>query len=237
MVKSVRLQKYIADCGICSRRKAEELIRAGKVTINDKIASLGNKVSPHDQVMISGKLISATVHKVTYLIYKPIGYTSSTQDRFAERLVTDLVPKSSDRLYPVGRLDKESEGLMLLTNDGDLAYQVTHPKFFLTKIYEINITPNFRPEDQNKLKRGMRDQKEFLQLDKLEVLSPIQLRISLHHGKKRHIRRMLRKCGYEVVKLVRTNIGPLSLADLAGKSYRPLKPLELATLHPSHPNP
>jgi 23S rRNA pseudouridine2605 synthase len=222
MVKPLRLQKYIADCGICSRRQAEALIRAGKVTVNGAEATIGMKISTEDIVSVNGQKISSQHARETYLVYKPIGFTSSSRDIYAEKLVTELIPGTKARLYPVGRLDKNSEGLIILTNNGDLAYQTTHPKFELQKVYEVEIIPNFRERDRKILEQGITDLSESLKLDKLETLSPNRLQITLHHGKKRHIRRMLAHCHYHVARLIRTKIGPFTLADLEGKSYRKL---------------
>lgn len=235
MVKPLRLQKYIADCGICSRRNAESLIQAGRVKVNSTIANLGQKVTSADQIYIDNKLISATKNEPeTYLVYKPINYTSSTKDMHADLLVTDLVPSTS-RLYPVGRLDKNSEGLLLLTNDGELANKATHPKYVLLKVYEVHIIPNFRKSDIRMLEEGIQDGDDFLTLDKIVLLAHNKIEITLHHGKKRHIRRMLAKCHYHVEKLIRTKIGSCTLASLNEKSYRRLTAQEVQELKKAQP--
>lgn len=220
MVKPQRLQKYIAGCGICSRRKAEILIEAGRVTINGQQASLGMSVIPGDRVMLDHKLIQSTDNpKQTFLVYKPRGYTSSVSDRFADKLVTELVP-SKLRLYPVGRLDKESEGLIILTNNGDLANQLLHPRYQLYKTYQVTIDRPLDTEDKSDLLKGIIDHGEHLEADSITAKpSSNILEIRLHHGKKRHIRRMLARFNYQVLKLVRTEIGPLSLATLDGSPY------------------
>lgn len=231
MVKPLRLQKYIADCGICSRRQAEEYIRAGQVKVNGAVATIGMKVSEKDMVSFNEKLVTPTVaHRETYLVYKPLEYTSTTKDPFAEHVVTELVPHSQARLYPVGRLDKNSEGLIILTNDGELAHRATHPSFKLAKIYEVHITPDFRDEDRATLEKGIEDNDEKLTLDTLSVIGPRILRIALHHGKKRHIRRMLAHCHYHVNRLIRTTIGPFSFATLSGRPYCLLSPEQLKLL-------
>jgi len=230
MVKPLRLQKYIADCGICSRREAETFIQAGRVLVNGNLAVLGQKVDSSDIVKIDDKVIQPQAGpKETYLVYKPIGYTSSTKDTHAELLVTSLIP-SATRLYPVGRLDKNSEGLILLTNDGELAHISSHPKFILQKVYEVEINPSFRSSDSTYLAAGIQDGNDFLTLDKLEVITPTRLQITLHHGKKRHIRRMLAKAHYHVNKLTRIQIGPLTLASLNNKPYRLLTQQECSQL-------
>lgn len=220
MVKPQRLQKYIAGCGICSRRKAEILIEAGRVTINGQKASLGMSVNLGDQVMLDHKLIQTTDNpEQTFLVYKPRGYTSSVSDRFAEKLVTELVP-SKLRLYPVGRLDKESEGLLILTNNGDLANQLLHPRYELTKTYQVTIDRPLTVLDRTELLKGVFDHGEELHADSITTQPrSTTLEIKLHHGKKRHLRRMLARFNYQVLKLVRIQIGPLSLATLGSSPY------------------
>lgn len=220
MVKPQRLQKYIAGCGICSRRKAEILIEAGRVTINGKKASLGMSVNPDDKVMLDNKPILASDNpEQTFLVYKPRGYTSSVSDRFAEKLVTELVP-SKLRLYPVGRLDKDSEGLIILTNNGDLANQLLHPRYELNKVYEVTLDRPLSAANRAGLLKGVFDQGENLEADNIIFKqSSSVIEITLHHGKKRHIRRMLARFDYQVLKLIRTQIGPLTLATLKGAPY------------------
>ncbi len=220
MVKPQRLQKYIAGCGICSRRKAELLIEAGQVMVNGQKATLGMSVTETDKVTINGKPITVLDHPhETYLVYKPRGYTSTVSDRFAEQLVTDLIPTKA-RIFPVGRLDKDSEGLIILTNDGELANKMTHPSYQIEKIYHVVLDQEFNPSDLRFLEEGINDDGEFLTADKIEQTEyPNELRITLHHGKKRHIRRMLSSLDYRVTRLIRTEIGTLKLATLRGGPY------------------
>lgn len=220
MVKPQRLQKYIAGCGICSRRKAELLIEAGQVMVNGQKAQLGMSVTEKDKVTINGRPITVLDHPhETYLVYKPRGYTSTVSDRFAEQLVTDLIPTKS-RIFPVGRLDKDSEGLIILTNDGELANKMTHPSYQIEKIYHVILDQEFNPSDLRLLEAGINDDGEFLTADKIEHTQyPNELRITLHHGKKRHIRRMLSSLDYRVTRLIRTEIGTLKLATLRGGPY------------------
>lgn len=220
MVKPQRLQKYIAGCGICSRRKAELLIEAGQVMVNGQKAQLGMSVTETDKITINGKPITVLDHPhETYLVYKPRGYTSTVSDRFAEQLVTDLIPTKA-RIFPVGRLDKDSEGLIILTNDGELANKMTHPSYQIEKIYHVVLDQEFNPSDIRFLEDGINDDGEFLTADKIEQTKyPNELRITLHHGKKRHIRRMLSSLDYRVTRLIRTEIGTLNLATLRGGPY------------------
>lgn len=219
MVKPQRLQKYIADCGICSRRKAEVLIESGKVQINGQKAKLGDKVNEGDRVMIDNKpLVQKQTDYETYLVYKPRGVTSTTADRFAERIVTELVP-SKKRLFPIGRLDKESEGLIILSNDGNLAQKLSHPSFEITKTYQVKIDRPMNAHDLHQLRKGVNDGTDQLSADSIKQITPTTLVFVLHHGKKRHIRRMLAQFDYQVEELIRTHIGNLSLATLKGASY------------------
>lgn len=218
-VKPVRLQKYLADCGICSRRQAEIFIEEGRVMVNGSLATLGMKVTDQDKISVDGKeIITSHKEKAVYLVYKPRGVTSSTKDIHAEHLVTSLVP-SEERLYPVGRLDRDSEGLIILTNDGNLTFTLTHPSFEISKKYHVFIEPGITNGDVEKLKKGIIHDREKLLLDDIHMLNPREVVITLHHGKNRHIRRMFAALRYEVIRLIRTSIGPLTLADLAGKPY------------------
>ncbi len=230
VVKPVRLQKYLADCGICSRRQAEGWIEEGRVTVNGQPAIIGMKVSASDSISVDGKEIKLVIpEKVAYLVYKPRGVTSSAQDIHAEKLVTSLVP-SEERLYPVGRLDRESEGLIILTNDGELTFTLTHPSFEISKKYHVYIEPDITDADIIRLKQGIIHDKEELLLDDIQLLNPHEVIITLHHGKNRHVRRMFATLRLEVTKLIRTNIGPLSLADLGGKPYLRLTQEQLKQL-------
>lgn len=229
MVKPLRLQKYLADCGICSRRKGEELIIGGKIKVNGVIATLGMKVTGDEEILLHNQPIKATHTKIAYLVYKPRGYTSTTADHHAEQLVTSLVP-DKQRLYPVGRLDKESEGLFILTNDGDLAFKTSHPSSELSKVYKITVDRPMTETVCKNLVEGVIDEEEWLTLDKIELVDDYTIIITLHHGKKRHIRRMLAAFGYRVSSLVRIAIGPLTLDSLQRQQYRILTPSEVATI-------
>ncbi len=231
-VKPVRLQKYLADCGICSRRQAEKYIEDGRVTVNGAIVILGTKVVASDTVAIDGEEIKSTqAEKVAYLVYKPRGVTSSVRDDHAGKLVTSLVP-SKERLYPIGRLDRDSEGLIILTNDGDLTFKLSHPSFKISKKYHVYIAPELTDQDLSRIREGIVHNKEELLVDDIVQLGPNEATITLHHGKNRHIRRMFAALRLEVTQLIRTNIGPLSLADLGGKSYLRLTSEQIKLLLP-----
>lgn len=233
-----RLNKFLSESGICSRRKADEHILAGKVSVNKKIITeLGVKINPEkDEVMFLGKKVTLPRTFVYYAINKPRGVISTASDEKGRETVLDLVPKEL-RIYPVGRLDKDSEGLLLLTNDGELANILTHPKFEHEKEYLIRVrsqrSKSLSKEDilyiQKRLVGGISiDGKSMkMQSADIEQLTPnnCQINAILRTGYYRQIRRMCDKMGFEVVKLVRVRIGKLKLADLGidlGK-YREIK--------------
>jgi len=139
-MKEMRLQKYLAECGVASRRKAEELISQGRVKVNgETVTQMGKKVSQNDVVEVDGKLVKMEKRKVYIALNKPVGYISSVKDQFGRKTVMDLVKDIKERIFPVGRLDYDTSGLLLLTNDGDFAYRLTHPKHEIKKVYEADL--------------------------------------------------------------------------------------------------
>lgn len=230
-MEEMRLQKYIAQEGIASRRKAEDLIRAGKIKVNGKTAVIGQKITPGvDEV----ELFSQTLRKrdsepVAYIFNKPKGVTSTTRKFKGEKNVLDYFP-GKYRLYPAGRLDKDSRGLMIMTNDGELANQIMHPKFKSEKEYIVTLD---RPIDEISLKRLRRGIKyEGVEYKTISVreLDKRKLRIVLGEGKKRHIRMMMRACKYQVRDLFRKRINELVLGDLQAGKYKKLDEEDLANL-------
>ncbi len=222
---SMRLQKFLASCGIASRRKAEELILAGKVTVNGRVVDkLGSQVEPADIVMFNGKELKAA-EPVIFAFYKPVGVTSTTSDPHATRTIETYF--KGLKVFPVGRLDKYSEGLMLVTNDGELAYELTHPKFEHEKEYEIEIIGR-RPGGIAGFKNrfvidGYKTQP--MQLVKSVEVSSTKwhLTLVLKEGRKRQIRMVAEKLGYSVNKLKRTRIGKLTLGTLKPGEYKPIQ--------------
>lgn len=222
-----RLNKFLSESGICSRRKADEHILAGKVSVNKKtVTELGVKVDPEkDEVMFLDQKVSRPTVFVYYAINKPRGVISTASDEKGRETVLELVPKEI-RVYPVGRLDKESEGLLLLTNDGELANTLTHPKFEHEKEYIIRVrsqrTKNLSKDEivyiQKRLVGGISIDGKMMKMHSAEIeqLTPnnCQINATLRTGFYRQIRRMCDKMGFEVVKLVRIRIGKLKLADL-----------------------
>lgn len=235
--KSVRLQKLMADAGIGSRRDNELLIEAGRVQINGRIAKLGDKANPDlDQIKIDGRLLTLHDHKFIYImLHKPKGVISSLADELEQERTTvrDLIDLPG-HLYPVGRLDKPSEGLMLMTNDGQLAHKLTHPRYEHEKQYEVWL--------QGAMPDGVLDQwRRGVMLDgRLTARAPIeliergsnytQLRVILREGRKRQIRRIAAQFGYPVTRLLRERIGTLRLGQLTAGQWRYLSSFEVKEL-------
>ncbi len=226
----VRLNKFIADAGICSRRKADERIRSGNVLVNGQPAELGMTIDPTtDEVTVCGKPVSPQSEQlVYYALYKPTGVISTASDPHGRPTVTDLVP-SSPRVYPVGRLDMDSEGLILLTNDGQLAYELMHPSFQHEKEYEVLVHCPPAGLDRDRIIatfiKGIEADGELLQADRVSVDNIRQhqentalLRIVLHTGYNRQIRRMCEAVGLSVINLRRVRISRLHLASLSLKA-------------------
>lgn len=210
----IRLQKFLAEAGVSSRRKAEELIKAGQVKVNDKIITeLGTKVDESkDKIKYNNKILNLKSDKIYVALNKPIDYVSSVSSDQGESIL-DLV-KVKERLYPVGRLDKDSSGLILLTNDGEFTNQITHPKFESEKEYFIILDQDLKKEDIQKLKKGLILGDKKLQGVKVVMAKNKSTRIILKEGMNRQIRRMLGKLGYTVIRLKRIRIGKLELGDL-----------------------
>ena len=232
-----RLQKVIAAAGIASRRGAEELIEQGKVFVNDsKVRVQGTSVDPTvDKIVVNGKPLP-TVRKVTYLLYKPKGVVCSRVRQRGEVIITDLVP-TLPPVYPVGRLDKDSEGLILLTNDGDLANRLTHPSFIHSKLYLVHASwqGEEKPLDQvcHRLLQGVKLGDGKAIADKATAHHSgtlIKLEIAVHEGRNHLIRRMCAAVGLDVKRLVRLKIGKLDSKALQPGKHRTLTTQELATI-------
>jgi pseudouridine synthase len=219
----INLTKYISASGFCSRRAAEELIRSGQVTVDSKPAILGQKVDPTtSEVRVSGHLIAGAEKMVYYLVNKPIGYICTTKDSHAKDQVIDLVPPVP-KVWPVGRLDKDSHGLIILTNDGALTYELTHPKFEHAKEYLVTVRPEITGQLLAELKRGVKLEEGIAKADILKKVSASKLSIVIHKGWNRQIRRMLGACGYRVVDLERIRIGKIRLGELKEGEYKEIK--------------
>lgn len=230
-----RLQKVIAERGYCSRRKAEELIREGRVTVDGKtVDQLGGKVDENALIMIDGKPVERD-EKVVYLLNKPKNVISSTKDEKGRKTVTDLID-SPYRLYPLGRLDFDSSGLILLSNDGELMQKLLHPRNEVEKTYEVTLSSLIEDEEIKKLEKGVliEGRKTARARIKLIRTNPNKntsfLEITIHEGRNRQVRKMFASMGHEVIKLHRTKEAGITLGNLKSGEYRRLKPHEVKKL-------
>jgi 23S rRNA pseudouridine2605 synthase len=228
----IRLNRYISNAGICSRRKADELIAAGVVSVNGEvIAELGHKIDPvKDQVRYNGELLKRE-KKVYVLLNKPKDYITTTDDPQERRTVMQLVEKASrERIYPVGRLDRNTTGLLLMTNDGDLADKLSHPKNGITKIYHVELSKSLSQGDLNKIQFGLELEDGIIKPDSVSYVtggSKREVGIQIHSGKNRIVRRIFEHLGYDVVKLDRVVYGNLTKKDLPRGRWRYLEEHEL----------
>ncbi|MDY3971486.1 MAG: pseudouridine synthase [Clostridia bacterium] len=231
MGEIVRLQKYIAMCGVASRRKAEELIEEGRVSVNgSKVTEQGVKIEiGADKVSVDGKPIKSKNKNYYIMLNKPVGYVSTANDQFDRPTVVDLVKKdlADVRIFPVGRLDYETEGLLLLTNDGDFTYKVTHPKFHMEKTYIATVKGGMTISGMNKLRNGVYIDDNFKTSPaKAEILDAYDghtfVKITIHEGKNRQVRKMFEAIGNTVVGLQRTSIGTVELGNLPLGRWRHL---------------
>jgi 23S rRNA pseudouridine2605 synthase len=229
-----RLQKVLAAAGVASRRHAEELIRAGRVTVDGQVVEeLGTRVGPRARIAVDGKPIRRSAPKVYYLLHKPPGYVSTASDPEGRPTVLDLVPDHA-RVYPVGRLDYDSEGLILLTNDGELTNLLLHPSRELEREYYVLVAGPARPEMLRALRSGIDLDGRPTARARVSVVEAtpegIWLSFVIHEGRNRQVRRMCDAVGLEVRRLVRTRMGPLELGRLPIGRYRELRKDELAAL-------
>lgn len=226
----MRLNRFLAAAGLGSRRSCEEHILKGRVSINGSVArDLATRVMEEDDVRISGRVIHAIAPR-TILLNKPSGYTTTRSDKFAERTIFDLIPSDAGTLFHVGRLDKESEGLLLLTNDGLLAQELMHPSKGVDKEYEVILDKTFHDRDAASLRKGTWIEGFMARIESVRNLAPNKIEIVLHQGLKRQIRVMLAQLGFKVQRLTRTRLGPLTLRGVKPGSYRDLKEEDLAAL-------
>lgn len=225
-----RLQKVLARAGFGSRRACEELIAAGRVTVNDRVAQLGRRVDPEaDTVAVDGIPAAVRSGLVYYLLNKPPGVVTTASDPQGRPTVIDLVPLEP-RVFPVGRLDADSEGLLLLTNDGELAHRLTHPSFGVEKQYLAEIEGSPSPAALRRLREGVELEDGRTAPAKVAAVPPTALRITVHEGRNRQVRRMCAAVGHPVTRLVRTRIGPLAERALRPGQWRPLTLAEVRAL-------
>ena len=237
-MEDIRLQKYMADCGVASRRKCEELILQGKVSLNGKIVTeLGTKINPKKDIVIynGNKLSIIDDKKIYILLNKPIGYVTTVKDQFSRNTVLDLV-KVNKRIVPVGRLDMYTSGAIILTDDGDFVYKVTHPKHEIEKTYNVTLKGIVDKEDIEKLKSGVQiddyitkqAKAKILKIDKEKNISRVE--IVIHEGKNRQVRKMCEAIGEKVLALHRSKIGNIDVKDLKIGEFRYLTEREVNNL-------
>ncbi len=236
--EKIRLARFLALCGVASRRKSEALILDGSIKVNYAvIRDLSFKVSPEDVVELKNCRITPE-DKITIALNKPAGYLSTVKDDFKRKTVLDLVVLKNDleteRLYPVGRLDCDSRGLIILTNDGELAYKITHPKFKVSKVYEIKTDREITVDDINKIKEGIVIEEKELSVMELNVkIFPDKsclATIKIAEGRKRILRKVFQKLGYRVLDLKRTQIGDFKLGNIKEGEYIILNAEQTASL-------
>jgi 23S rRNA pseudouridine2605 synthase len=234
----MRLNRFLAASGMGSRRSCEELILGGSVTINGQVCqNLATEVSEADFVKVGSRrmLPGKPLH---VLLHKPRGFLCTAADTHGRQTIFDLLPGQWPRLFHVGRLDRDSEGLLILTNDGDLALRLTHPRFKIEKEYEVLLDRPFdAAKDTPRLLRGVNTEHGRARADAVRQVSPTLLRIVLRQGLKRQIRLMLYKVGYEVKRLIRIRIGPLRLTELRAGEWRLLTAAEVKALSAGPPAP
>ena len=232
-----RLQKFLSECSVASRRKSEELIREGKVRVNGKIAQIGDKVDPKkDTVTVSGKKVVAVKQKYYIMLNKPRGYVTTMSDELGRKCVAELVADVGAQVYPVGRLDKDSEGLLLLTNDGEFANAVMHPRKHIPKTYRVTVRSNINDAQVEKLENGIDiegDGRDTLPasvriIEKSAERSVFE--ITIYEGRNRQIRKMCEQVSLDVIRLKRNSVGSVKLGMLKVGKWRELTEDEIHRL-------
>lgn len=234
-MEMIRLQKYIADCGIASRRKAEELIKQGSVKVNGSVVKeMGIKVSDNDQVEVNGRLIKPESKKVYIMLNKPSGYVTTVKDQFQRPTVIELLKGVNERVFPVGRLDYETTGLLILTNDGDFTFKMTHPSHEIAKTYLATISGIPSKEEISSFERGLKIEEYTTSPAKLRIVRArdrvCDVEVTIHEGRNRQVRKMCDAIGHPVLSLKRISLGSLKLGDLPEGSWRELSADEVKDL-------
>ena len=233
----IRLQKFLAEAGIASRRKCEQLILDGKISVNGQtVQELGTKIVPNvDKITYCGKPVENQENKVYILLNKPIGYVTTAKDQFNRDTVLNLV-KVKERIVPVGRLDMYTSGALILTNDGEFVYKVTHPKHEITKTYTVTVKGIIQNEENKKLKQGVQIEDYTTRPAKVKILKTdlekdiSRLEITIHEGKNRQVRKMCESVGRKVLALHRSKIGNIGVKDLKLGTWRYMKKQEIESL-------
>lgn len=241
----MRIARALALCGIDSRRKCEVHVRNGAITVNGEIVrDLGRQIDPEkDEILFRGRSLESQ-KRIYFILHKPAGFTTTASDPHAEKTVYELLPRTlvrgtrrpdsgHTRVFPVGRLDRNSTGLLLFTNDGELANHLMHPRFAVGKWYEVRLDRTLDPRDGHKLLSGITLENDVAKAERLHKLSRRVLRLLIREGRKREVRRIFEKLGYEVLGLCRIAFGPLTLENLAPGRGRFLTPREVSQLKDS----
>ena len=233
-MSSTRLNKYIASSGLCSRRKADELIEQGVVSVNGKkVTELGFLVSDRDKVFVNQKLIHPQKHEY-YRFYKPAGYITTSDDENDRKTIYDLLPESMYNLKPVGRLDKDSTGLLILTNDGDLINALTHPSVKVPKVYLVSVDARMHQHEFEQMAKGIEIEPGKIAYADVTVLEQdnkhTMMQITLYQGMNRQIRKMIEHFGYEVKSLKRIQHATIQLTGLKRGEFKPIKPQQIKEL-------
>ncbi len=231
----MRLQKYLAQCGIASRRKCEAYILEGRIAVNGQVVmELGTQVEEGDQVSFDGALVKCEEKLVYYLVNKPAGYVTTVQDEKGRPTIMDIMGEVDKRIFPVGRLDYNTSGLLLMTNDGELTYALTHPKHEVDKTYKVRVKGRVSDKNVERLQIGVMLEGKVTAPAKVQILSrteeSTEMTITIHEGRNRQVRKMCECIGHQVSKLTRIAIGEIVLEKLPRGQYRPLTAAELAYL-------
>lgn len=231
----IRLQKFLSECGVASRRKAEELIASGKVKVNGKPAVIGDKVDPKkDSVTVLGKKVIKNKKNTYIMLHKPRGFITTLSDEMGRKCVAQLIEDVGTRVYPVGRLDRDSEGLLLLTDDGEFANAMTHPTKHIPKTYRVTIRPSINDDQITALTTGIEIDGRMTMPSEVRVIEKqegrVVLEIIIYEGRNRQIRKMCEALGLEVARLKRTQIGSVKLGMLKQGDWRNLTEEEVHKL-------
>ncbi|MBI2140810.1 rRNA pseudouridine synthase [Candidatus Woesearchaeota archaeon] len=223
-----RIQKILSAAGVASRRKAEELILQGRVTVNGNVAVTGQKADDQkDVIAVDGRRVAAE-RKRYILLYKPVGYVTTTADKFAKRKVTDLI-NLDERVYPVGRLDADAEGLLVMTNDGWFANRLMHPRFEVEKTYVVKLRQNLRPEDAERIRKGVFVEGRRVAA-KLRMLHKDVAEVVVHEGRHKIVKRLFKAVGNYVLRITRTRVGNIGIGGLKPGMWRELGGSEVKML-------
>jgi 23S rRNA pseudouridine2605 synthase len=230
--KAMRLAKYLAHAGVASRRAAEDLIRSGRVTVDGEVVGdLGRRLAGGEEVRVDGEAVAGPEDRVVWLVHKPAGVVSTARDTHGRPTVVSLVPAASARLYPVGRLDADTTGLILVTNDGELANRLTHPRYEVPRTYEATVEGGpVREGALRALRAGVRLDDGVTAPASVRALGPDRLELVMHEGRKRQVRRMCSAVGHPVRALRRVAFGPVRLGSLREGEARRLEAAEVEAL-------